>query len=50
LPFYNPDGIEETVTFRVYHRQELRYEAFPQTILYDGEAHGSLSNLFALTI
>jgi hypothetical protein len=50
LPFYNPDGIEETVTFRVYHRQELRYEAFPQTILYDGEAHGSLSNLFALTL
>jgi hypothetical protein len=50
LPFYNPDGIEETVTFRVYHRQELRYETFTQTILYDGEAHGSLSNLFPLTL
>lgn len=50
MAYYDPDGIEETVTFRVYHRQELRYETFTQTILYDGEAHGSLSNLVELTL
>lgn len=50
LPFYDPDGIEETVNFCVYYRQELRFETFPQTILYDGEAHGSLSNLFTLAL
>ncbi len=50
MAYYDPDGIEETVTFRVYHRQELRYETFTQTILYDGEAHGSLSDLVELTI
>lgn len=50
MPFYDPEGIEETVTFRVYNRQELRFESFPQSIRYDGEAHGTLSNLFKLKI
>ena len=50
LPSYDPEGLEETVSFRVYFRREMRFEEFPQTVLYDGEAHGTLSNLFALTL
>ena len=50
LPYYDPEGIEETVSFRVYYRRELRFEEFPQTIEYDGEAHGTLSDLFTLTL
>lgn len=46
----DPDGFSETVNFRVYYRKELRYDEFPQTIDYDGETHGTLSNLFTLKI
>lgn len=48
ISYYDPDGLDETVTFRVYYRQELRYETFPQTIGFDGEAHGTLSSLFEI--
>lgn len=48
--FSDPDGDNEVVTFRVYDRAKLRYEEFPQTIEFDGEAHGTLSSLFSLSL
>ncbi len=50
IRYIDPEGVDETVTFRVYYKQQLRYEEFPQTIDYDGEAHGTLSNLFSLSL
>ena len=50
IAYYDPDGIAEEVTFRVYHRQQLRYQEFPQTIEYDGETHGTLSNLINISL
>lgn len=50
LRYVDPEGISETVNFRVYYKKELRYEEFPQTLDYDGETHGTLSNLFTLKI
>ena len=46
----DPEGVTETVSFRVYYRQQLRYEEFPQTLEYDGEAHGTLSDLYKLKL
>ncbi len=43
-------GNNEEVSFRVYYRRELRYAVFPQSLEYDGEAHGTLSNLYKLSI
>lgn len=50
IKFVDPEGIEETVTFRVYYKQQLRYEEFPQELNFDGEAHGTLSSLFSLSL
>ena len=50
LRYVDPNGFSETVSFRVYYKKELRYEEFPQTLDYDGETHGTLSNLFTLKI
>lgn len=50
MRYYDPEGISETVTFRVYNRHELLYEEFPQTLEYDGEAHGTLTNLYQLSL
>lgn len=50
MRYVDPEGITETINFRVYYKQELRYEEFPQTLDYDGETHGTLSNLFTLKI
>lgn len=50
IAYYDPDGSTEEVTFRVYHRQKLCYEEFPQTIEYDGETHGTLSNLMTISL
>jgi hypothetical protein len=50
ISYVDPDGLDETVTFRVYHRRQLLYEEFPQTIDFDGEAHGTLSSLFSLSL
>ncbi len=50
LRYFDPEGICETVDFRVYYRQELRYKKFPQTLDFDGETHGTLSDLFTLKI
>lgn len=50
ISYYDPDGITETVTFRVYNRKELLYETFPQTLEYDGEAHGTLTSLYNLAL
>ncbi len=43
-------GNNEVVSFRVYYRREHRYDVFPQSLDYDGEAHGTLSNLYKLSI
>ncbi len=50
IKFVDSEGIEETVTFRVYYKQQLRYEEFPQELNFDGEAHGTLSSLFSLSL
>lgn len=50
IKFIDSEGIEETVTFRVYYKQQLRYEEFPQELNFDGEAHGTLSSLFSLSL
>lgn len=48
LSRYSAESLSETVSFRVYYKQEWRYEQFLQTIDFDGETHGSLSGLFEL--
>ena len=48
IAYYDPDGITEDVTFRVYYKQELRYDVLPYTLEYDGETHGTLSNLIVI--
>ena len=50
IKFVDSEGIEETVTFRVYYKQQLRYEEFPRELNFDGEAHGTLSSLFSLSL
>ncbi len=41
---------EEEVTFFAYDRKNLMRYEFPAYLIYDGETHGSLSNLFTLNI
>ena len=40
----------EEIKFRVYKRNSAKVEEFPDAITFDGESHGSLSNLYLLTI
>lgn len=40
---------EQEVEFRIYRRSELHLYTCKETIIYDGESHGSLSQLFELT-
>ena len=46
----DPEGYNEKVTFRVYYKNRLLMEEFPQTLYFDGEAHGSLTNLYTLAL
>lgn len=45
---YRPAG--DTVRLRCYYRGKALAEWFPQTLTFDGEAHGTLSALLPLTI
>lgn len=56
-PEYNPQDPEypydlevepEEITFKLYDHSNQNMIEFPQTLLFDGEAHGSLSELFEL--
>lgn len=40
---------EQEVEFRIYRRSELHLYTCKETIIYDGESHGTLSQLFELT-
>ena len=40
----------ETIVFRCYDRRRYTLEEFDEALDFDGEAHGTLSNLFKLTI
>lgn len=42
--------VVEDVTFRLYHRKEMRCEDFPLTIRFDAETHGTLSALIDMKI
>ncbi|MBQ0022030.1 MAG: hypothetical protein KBT29_02195 [Prevotellaceae bacterium] len=39
----------DIITFRYYDRQLYRWNYFNETMLFDGETHGTLSNLMMLT-
>lgn len=43
------NGSDE-IQFRVYLREKLDYEFFQQRLDFDGETHGSLTNLFKLSL
>lgn len=40
----------ESVSFRCYDRKQALFYDFPSTIWFDGKTHGTLSNLYKLTI
>ena len=40
----------ETIVFRCYDRRNYTLEEFDEALEFDGETHGSLKNLFKLTI
>jgi hypothetical protein len=40
----------EAVTFRCYDRKQAQFFDFPVTLYFDGKTHGTLSNLYKLTI
>ena len=44
------EGGEQKIRFICYDRKNLQLKEFPQRIVYDGETHGNLSNLFELNI
>ena len=50
ISYVDPNGVNETVSFRVYLKQQLRFEEFPQTLDFDGEAHGTLTNLYKISL
>ena len=44
------DGKSERINFLYYDRKNLRVQRFRQSISFDSETHGTLSNLFELSI
>jgi hypothetical protein len=44
------DGKSEKINFLYYDKKNLRVQRFTQSISFDGETHGTLSNLFELSI
>lgn len=45
-PFYYGDLID----LRCYYRGQAKVELFPNTLTFDGESHGTLSNLYQLVL
>ena len=50
LRIYSNQPANEQIDFYCYHRKRGRIVKFPQTMVFDGEAHGSLNNLYQLVI
>jgi hypothetical protein len=46
---WSPYESGEQVTLRCYERPQARCELFPDTLTFDGERHGTLSDLYPLT-
>ncbi len=44
------DGKSEKINFLYYDKKNLRVQRFTQSISFDSETHGTLSNLFELSI
>ena len=44
------DGKSEKINFLYYDKKNLRVQRFKQSISFDGETHGTISNLFELSI
>ena len=44
------DGKSEKINFLYYDKKNLRVQRFTQSISFDGETHGTISNLFELSI
>ena len=44
------DGKSEKINFLYYDKKNLRVQRFKQSISFDSETHGTLSNLFELSI
>ncbi|MBR1412950.1 MAG: hypothetical protein IJ577_07480 [Prevotella sp.] len=40
----------DEIQFKVYKRNSALVEVFPDVVVFDGESHGSLSNLYPLSI
>ncbi len=50
LRIYSNEPSGEQIDFYCHHKKRERTMKFPQTITFDGEAHGTLTNLYPLTI
>lgn len=50
LRVWSPFSYGDKVTFRCYYRGTGRMELFPDTITFDGEMHGTLSDLYPLRL
>lgn len=50
LRIYSNQPANEQIEFFCYHRKRGRILKFPQTLVFDGESHGTLNNLFQLVI
>lgn len=44
------EPIVETITFKCFNRKRAEIEVFPNSLIFDGEAHGTLSSLYPMTI
>ncbi|MCR5818850.1 MAG: hypothetical protein K6F89_07130 [Prevotella sp.] len=50
LRVWSPFEYGDLIEFRCYYRGKAKVELFPQMITFDGETHGTLSNLYSLVI
>jgi hypothetical protein len=44
----NPIGYQESIVFRCYDKKKLRLYECPVTVDFDGQTHGTLSNLYKI--